>query len=179
MATKLEHELGQLETLSREELISRWRAAYGCPPPEGVRRGLMIYAAGWHLQVKRSGGFSGETRRMLRREIEQIMRECQSGKNAPANKGPDNADALDMVLTANHSGEVTDKGNEPPISNPVMERRKPVPGDRLLREWNGKTHVVDVTDDGYLHDGRIYRSLTAIARQITGVHWSGPRFFGL
>ena len=53
------------------------------------------------------------------------------------------------------------------------------PGGRLLREWNGVTHVVDVSDDGYHWNGTCYRSLSAIARDITGAHWSGPRFFGL
>ena len=52
-------------------------------------------------------------------------------------------------------------------------------GTRLMREWNGRMHVVDVTDDGFVFDGKTYRSLSAIARRITGVHWSGPRFFGL
>ena len=53
------------------------------------------------------------------------------------------------------------------------------PGGRLLREWNGITHVVDVTKDGFLWKGATWRSLSAIAREITGAHWSGPRFFGL
>ncbi len=53
------------------------------------------------------------------------------------------------------------------------------PGGRLLREWNGVTHVIDVTDTGFVWNGAPYRSLTAIARGITGTHWSGPRFFGL
>jgi len=62
---------------------------------------------------------------------------------------------------------------------PSAERRRLVPGARLLRDWNGRTHAVDVTQDGYLYDGITYRSLSAIARRITGAHWSGPRFFGL
>ena len=53
------------------------------------------------------------------------------------------------------------------------------PGARLLREWNGITHVIDVTEDGYLWRGTLYRSLSSVARAITGAHWSGPRFFGL
>lgn len=53
------------------------------------------------------------------------------------------------------------------------------PGARLLREWNGTTHCVDVTNDGFLWQGETYRSLSAIARAITGAHWSGPRFFGV
>ena len=52
-------------------------------------------------------------------------------------------------------------------------------GARLVREWNGRTHTVTVTEEGFTYTGRSYRSLTAIAREITGAHWSGPRFFGL
>ena len=52
-------------------------------------------------------------------------------------------------------------------------------GTRLVREWNGRTHTVTVQQEGFTYAGRSYRSLTAIAREITGAHWSGPRFFGL
>lgn len=53
------------------------------------------------------------------------------------------------------------------------------PGTHLVREWNGRTYQIEVLEDGFLMDGRRYRSLSAIARKITGAHWSGPRFFGL
>jgi Protein of unknown function (DUF2924) len=53
------------------------------------------------------------------------------------------------------------------------------PAARLLREWNGTTHVVDVLPEGFLWNGHPHRSLSAIARAITGARWSGPRFFGL
>ena len=53
------------------------------------------------------------------------------------------------------------------------------PGTRLVRSWNGKVHSVLVCETGYEFDGRLYASLTQIARDITGAHWSGPRFFGL
>lgn len=53
------------------------------------------------------------------------------------------------------------------------------PGSHLIREWNGRTYQVEVTGEGYVMDGKTYRSLSAIARRITGAHWSGPRFFGL
>jgi hypothetical protein len=48
-----------------------------------------------------------------------------------------------------------------------------------MREWNGTTHVVEIAQDGYVWNGARYRSLSAIARDITGARWSGPRFFGL
>lgn len=52
-------------------------------------------------------------------------------------------------------------------------------GTRLIREWKGKTHEVQVSGDFYLWQGKQYRSLSQIAREITGTRWSGPRFFGL
>jgi Protein of unknown function (DUF2924) len=53
------------------------------------------------------------------------------------------------------------------------------PGARLVREWRGRTHTVTVTEDGFEYAGTNYPSLTKIAIEITGAHWSGPRFFGL
>ncbi len=52
-------------------------------------------------------------------------------------------------------------------------------GARLVREWNGVNHVVEVIEGGYVWNGDRHRSLSAIARAITGARWSGPRFFGL
>ena len=52
-------------------------------------------------------------------------------------------------------------------------------GTRLMREWNGTMYSVLVTTDGFDFAGRTWSSLTMIARQITGTHQSGPRFFGL
>ena len=49
----------------------------------------------------------------------------------------------------------------------------------LERAWRGRTHLVLVREDGFEYEGQRYRSLTVIAEQITGAHWSGPRFFGL
>ena len=53
------------------------------------------------------------------------------------------------------------------------------PGSSLIREWGGRTHSVAVSEDGFEWNGKTWRSLSAIAREITGAHWSGPRFFGL
>lgn len=53
------------------------------------------------------------------------------------------------------------------------------PGTRLVREWNGRTYHVEVLSKGFRWNDKQYRSLSVIAREITGAHWSGPRFFGL
>lgn len=53
------------------------------------------------------------------------------------------------------------------------------PGSHLVREWNGRTYQIKVTEEGYAMGGKSWRSLSAIARHITGARWSGPRFFGI
>lgn len=54
------------------------------------------------------------------------------------------------------------------------------PGTKFLREWNGRTHeVMALADGSFAFRGTVYRSLSAIAREITGTRWSGPVFFGL
>lgn len=60
-----------------------------------------------------------------------------------------------------------------PIRRPIL------PGTRFVREWNGKTIAVTATESGFEWDSDTYRSLSQIARKVTGAHWSGPRFFGL
>jgi hypothetical protein len=52
-------------------------------------------------------------------------------------------------------------------------------GTRLLREWHGITHEVMVLENGVQYHGECYRSLSEVARSITGTRWSGPRFFRL
>ena len=53
------------------------------------------------------------------------------------------------------------------------------PGTQLVREWNGRTYRVTVSEAGFVMEGQTWTSLSALARHITGAHWSGPRFFGL
>jgi hypothetical protein len=53
------------------------------------------------------------------------------------------------------------------------------PGTRFIRQWKGESHHVTVSEDGFDYQGQVYRSLSEIARQITGTRWSGPLFFGL
>ncbi len=74
----------------------------------------------------------------------------------------------DLAKTMERDGDVT--------RNRVARLK---PGAKLVREWRGEAHTVIVIEDGFEWNGRPWRSLSAIAREITGVHWSGPRFFGL
>ena len=55
----------------------------------------------------------------------------------------------------------------------------PRPGTRMVRQWQGKLHEVVTLESGFMYDGQKFRSLSEIARVITGTRWSGPAFFGL
>lgn len=60
-----------------------------------------------------------------------------------------------------------------------VRRKSLKPGARLRRSWGGETHEILVVEDGYIWQGQTWASLSAIAREMTGTRWSGPRFFGL
>ena len=88
-----------------------------------------------------------------------------------AHGGPSKATRRRLVTL---TGEFEMDGRIAPLAGPKIK-----PGSRLVREWHGRTHTVCVTDDGFEFRGKTYRSLSKIARDITGAQWSGPRFFGL
>lgn len=81
---------------------------------------------------------------------------------------------MDRLLEAEGYNELGVKVRE---RKPVDD--KPIPGTLLIREWKGERHEVTVRTDCFEHRGMPYRSLSAVARRITGVRWNGPAFFGL
>ena len=68
------------------------------------------------------------------------------------------------------------QGSEP---KPQAPRDNLTPGALLMREWNGKHYEVRVTHEGFLFKDKTWKSLSQIAREITGARWNGPAFFGL
>ncbi|PWS34452.1 DUF2924 domain-containing protein [Falsiroseomonas bella] len=74
-------------------------------------------------------------------------------------------------------GEQLDGGNV--VLRRIRADSRPLPGTRLIREHDGVQHVVTVRADDFEYEGRPYRSLSAIARHITGTRWNGWAFFGL
>jgi hypothetical protein len=74
-------------------------------------------------------------------------------------------------------GEQLDGGRIDVRKRRVVDR--PITGTRLIREWQGVEQVVTVLADGFDYQGRPFKSLSAVARAITGTRWNGPQFFGL
>nr|WP_292251124.1 DUF2924 domain-containing protein [Mesorhizobium sp.] len=127
----IETEVAALGDLSREDLAAQWEKIYRCSPPKGVRRELLIRAAAWHLQAKRLGGFSTETRRMLRSAIDRVEKKVADRDRQPS-VGTD-----DIKVTA------------------APKRKQVLPGARLVRDWKGKTHIVDVLEDGFVFEAKV------------------------
>lgn len=83
----------------------------------------------------------------------------------------------DTVRRLEKLGEELDGGRISVRKRPANDR--PVSGTRLIREYQGVEHCVTVRDDDFEYQGRPYKSLSAIARAITGTQWNGLAFFGL
>jgi hypothetical protein len=104
------------------------------------------------------------SRELLMRAVAYRIQELASGGLRPELQRQLHQIALKLQQT----GRVT-----------IRPRPQLKPGTRLLREWQGRSHEVLVLNDGFSWQTTHYRSLSAIARKITGTAWSGPLFFGL
>jgi hypothetical protein len=149
MTPSLAQKLAELETMNTAALQVEWRRLFRSQPPS-LSRDLLMRAIGYRYQEIEFGGLSKATARKLRTLAE-------AAKAATAEAGASSV-----------------KDERRGTARAVL-----MPGVRLVREWHGRTHSVTVTDAGFDYAGRSYRSLTEIAREITGTHWSGPRFFGI
>lgn len=106
----------------------------------------------------------GMSRRLLERAVAYQLQVQASGELKP--------DVLRKLRR--HTAAKETNGD-----NRSTKSTKLAPGTRLIREWNGRNHIVEVMADGFLWNDGTYQSLSAVARAITGARWSGPRFFGL
>ena len=120
--------------------------------------------AGWR-QAFRAEPPSGLTRDLLIRAIAYRLQERGTGGLSQACKR----------TLRRLAGQISDEG----AARVLTPMPALAPGVRLVRDWGGRAHTVLVLETGFEYRGERYRSLTEIARRITGARWSGPRFFGL
>lgn len=154
MKLSLKKELAALERMTVGELQQRYVEAFG----EQVRsrhRQYLIRRIAWRLQANAEGGLS---ERALRRaeELADIADACVT----PPRPTP----------IRRLTGRTTRNRSDP---------RLPPIGAAVTRDYKGRDITVTVLTDGFEHDGERYRSLTAVAKAITGQHINGFRFFGL
>jgi hypothetical protein len=182
---KVESALAALANLSRERLAARWERAYGHPPPKGVGRRLLELSAAWPLQRKVYRGLSPEAQRILNRAIADFEGELEKRRERREERFHQAYPAtLPASLKPLSESDGCQRSYDDFLAEDTIEQKAKhsaslSPGSRLVREWRGRLNFVDVVEKGYVFEGTTYRSLSAIAKEITGTHWSGPRFFGL
>lgn len=151
---EVEREILAFDTLNTKALQARWRVLYRQDPPPKLRARLLRLGIAYRLQELAFGGLQPRTVRLLRKLATELRAERAEKRMAAAS---------DAVPT-----------DRAPAARPFLST-----GSQLMREWNGSTEIVDVTDDGFRWHGKDYRTLSAVAVAITGTKWSGPKFFGL
>lgn len=149
---RLAAEISGLSQLDLHALRVRWRRLMRQPAPDHLNRTILIRVIAYRMQAKVHGDLDADSIRALDRIARDHDRQCRNGQLKPK-AVPDVA--------------------------PVPAERGHGPGTMFLREHAGEMHRVTFTRDGYDWKGRTYRSLSEIAKAITGTTWSGPRFFGL
>jgi hypothetical protein len=173
-----EIDLARLPSLPLRELHELWRAHFrtSTPPP---KRRLLVRELAYHVQSIRLGGIDADTRRRLDVAV-RAAKQSTTYREAPDSEDP--ACDPDRGTLDGAPGELASPRAAP--------RERPVPrpaasalpaAATLVRVWNGRRHEVGVVEGGraFVYQGSAYRSLTAVARAITGTEWSGLRFFGL
>ncbi|MCB9833790.1 MAG: DUF2924 domain-containing protein [Planctomycetes bacterium] len=143
-------DLDDLQAMTTGELLDAYVAAWG-KPPRVKRRDHMIKRVAWKREEARTGGLSKKARDRL----EELIAE------------------LDLDL-----GPRSVAGTLTPARAKKKASTLPA-GTTLRRPWKGRDIVVRVLDQGFEHEGETYRSLSAIAKAVTGSHWNGRHFFGL
>lgn len=151
---EIEREILALDTRDTKSLQARWRVLYRKDPPPKIRARLLRLGIAYRLQELAFGGLQPRTVRLLRKLAVELRAERAQKRATDASA----ASALDRA----------------PATRPLLST-----GSQLMREWNGSTEIVDVTRDGFSWRGNDYRTLSAVAVAITGIKWSGPKFFGL
>lgn len=142
--------ISDLSNLGRDAIHDIWRRLYRKPPPKGLTGDLLARALAYRIQIDRLGGLSRGAQQRLATAAREAARErARAGQEDHQNAG---SGAASRTLR---------------------------PGTRLVREWQGEVYEVIALANGFLWNGNTYRSLSVIAKAITGTVWNGWIFFGV
>jgi hypothetical protein len=150
MNPTIANRLEALEGMTLSELRDAYAEVFG-ETTRSRHRIFLQKRVAWGLQAREEGGLSDRARR----RAEELVKETDLRLLAPEGR----TEALRF--------------------RPSHDRRLPMPGAVLKRAYKGRTVSVTVLDEGFEYGGETYRSLTAVARAVTGSHWNGYLFFGL
>ena len=159
MDTNVLEEIEKLRRASLAELQARYREVFGEDTPSGIAS---------IVPQDRLASAGAQRRRSERRRARARARElaCDADLRIVAPRGFF-GDRPSARLTVPR----TDRGGN-------QDRRLPIAGTLIERRYRGKAHFVEVLPDGFRYEGRHHRSLSSVAREITGTRWNGLAFFG-
>jgi len=156
-------ELAAMARMRPRELRETYRELFGEESRSGNPRWLFRRCA-WRLQALAEGDLSDRARRRAR----ELARD------------------VDLRVLPPGGMTFTPRTDLPSVTRPAKahvrrrrDARLPMPGTHLRRKYKGHVYEVEVLDKGFLYDGEVYRSLSAIAYAISGGHWNGYLFFGI
>jgi hypothetical protein len=191
----LGQQLAAIPNLSLSDLSKRWHAlGFGEPPRLPLPLLQRLFAQ--LVQEQIYGGLGASAMRKLEAVVIEFGKDAGATPLAPSTSsrhsacptGAYSAPSLSLALSPLPSSSPPPSSSPSPSSSRgALRPSRPTPlrqvtlatGTRLVREWNGRTISVDVVGDGFVWNDVRYRSLSEIARTITGTRWSGPRFFGI
>ena len=168
--------MAQLMLLPRTQLVELWVKHVGRLPPKAASTSFLLRAAAYKVQEQQYGGLKRQDLRLLHKASDP--REFRGNKALVETVGRASPPLLTNKGLGNAQNERlgrAQRDKSPIKAQPLVLR----PGTRLVREWQGKSHSVEVRADGFGWNGEVYRSLSAVASAITSAHWSGMRFFRL
>ena len=142
-----------LKGLSTEELFKKYEELFGDKKAPSNNKTYLWRKIAYKLQELEYGGLAGKAKDRLKVLIEEY--------------DPINNKAL--------------RPDRPVAAQPTAtkDKRLPIPGTVITKEYKGSSYKVKVLEKGFEYNGKIYKSLTAIAYEITDAHWNGYLFFGL
>ncbi len=166
MTLNVGKELADLKQMTVRALREKYEAVFGEPTRAGNKDWLFKRIA-WRVQALAEGDLSERARQ----RAEFLARDADLRTTAPR--------APQAGLDGNGAaGRAAGNGAERAKPAPSLaDERVPPPGTVLTRVYRGQAYHVVVRDDGFEYDGQVFRSLSAIAKLITGSHWNGLLFF--
>jgi len=160
MPTAIEREVAKLKEMTATQLRRRYAEVCGEQSRSG-NKDYLVKRIAWRMQANEFGDLPERARRRAM----EIASDADLRLRAPT--------ALPAADPGSPRETVTIQ------SPPHHDSRLPMPGALLRREYRGRTIVVRVLPNGFDFDGTVYRSLSAVAKAITGANWNGYLFFGL
>lgn len=162
----MHEEIEGLHDLTVAELRERYVTVFG-EPTTSRHKDYLRKRIAWRMQANAEGGLSERARR----RAEELADEADLRPLAPAART-----VTGRLPAAGHDHPAGGGDARQPMHR---DPRLPIPGTVLVRKYRGQTITVTVLERGFEYAGQVYRSLTAVAKAITGSHWNGLLFFGL